>query len=77
MQIYIYYFIRANIFIEKFGVGPDGQDPSSGFGCLNVSDLHFILWGPFFRSIFRAPIQAGIRALINFGDFEALGTDLM
>lgn len=32
MQIYIYYFIRANIFMKKFGVGPDGQDPSSGFG---------------------------------------------
>lgn len=52
MQIYIILFIRANIFIEKIGVGSDGQDPSSGFGCLNVQDqdLHFIPWGPEKRS---------------------------
>lgn len=25
MQIYIYYFIRANIFMKKIGVGPDGR----------------------------------------------------
>lgn len=37
MQIYIYYFIRANIFMKKIGVGPDGQDPSSGFGFASLS----------------------------------------
>lgn len=49
MQIYIYYFIRANIFMKKIGVGPDGQDPSSGFGFAPYPQ------GTFFGSIFRGP----------------------
>ena len=75
MQIYIILFIHTNIFIEKFGVGPDGQDPSSGFGCLNLgmpecSGFGFALYplGTFFQVLYlRAPIQAGIRAFINLG----------
>ena len=73
MQIYNILFIRANIFIEKIGVGPDGRlDILSSdawiWGYLRDQDLHYNPLGTFFQVLYLgAPIQAGIRAFINFG----------